>query len=74
MGYDLFQAQKETKVITDTQRLEFLVESDGYYVVRSKPDKSEYVVWDQSDGLTLAGKGSTMREAIDEAINKVCKK
>lgn len=60
-------------VPTDTQRLEFITDSDGYYVVRSNSTKTEWVVWDQSDGLTLAGKGATMRAAIDEAINKVKK-
>ena len=55
-------------MITDTERLEFLILSDSNFVVRHNPDKSVFVVWDQSIGLCMAGKGSTMREAIDNAM------
>jgi hypothetical protein len=61
-------------MITDTERLEFLFgdnETQGYFTVRSKPDYSEWVVWDQSNGLELIGKGVTMREAIDTAMSTV---
>lgn len=60
-------------MITDTQRLDFLFgdnETQGYYTIRSKPDYSEWVVWDQSNGLELIGKASTMRSAIDQAMVK----
>jgi hypothetical protein len=58
-------------MITDTERLEFLFgdnETQGYYTIRSKPDYSEWVVWDQSNGLELIGKATTMRDAIDQAM------
>lgn len=55
-------------MITDTDRLEFLVHSDGELTVRHNPDFTNFVVWDVSNGLCLAGKGSTMREAIDAAM------
>lgn len=60
-------------MITDTERLEFITDDDRSLCVRSNPAKTNWVVWDQSDGLVLAGSGSTMREAIDMAIEKVKK-
>lgn len=58
-------------MITDTDRLEFLCgdpETQGYLSVRSKKCKTEWVVWDVSNGLCICGEGKTMREAIDDAM------
>lgn len=55
-------------MITDTQRLEFLVLSDGELTVRCTPERDSFVVWDVSNGLCLAGKGTSLREAIDNAM------
>lgn len=60
----------EARVITDTDRLEFITNSVEYsWSVRSNDAMTQWVVWDASCGLCLAGKGSTMREAIDNAMN-----
>lgn len=67
-GYTNSDCVKPKRKITDTDRLEFLVLSDGHFVVRSNPERSSFVVWDQSNGLCMAGKGTTMREAIDAAM------
>lgn len=53
---------------TDTERLEWLCVQNGKMTVRTNTTTGEWVVWDQSNGLCLAGKGSTMREAIDKAM------
>lgn len=54
---------------TDTDRLEFLAHTNGEMVVRfNTATGNDWVVWDQSCGLCLAGKGSTMREAVDAAM------
>lgn len=55
-------------MITDTERLDFVM--NPMYSMQHNHDKTTWVLWDQSDGLWLIGKGSTMREAIDAAINK----
>lgn len=56
-------------MITDTDRLEFLAKTNGSLVLRfNTATVGDWVVWDQSNGLCLAGKGSTMREAIDKAM------
>lgn len=56
-------------MITDTERLEFITDDDNYYyTVRSNRDRTDWVVWDQSDGLCIAGQGATMREALDNAM------
>lgn len=56
-------------MITDTDRLEFIASTNGKMAIRSNVDKTTWVVWDQSNGLCMAGKGATMREAIDNAMN-----
>ena len=56
---------------TDTERLEFLCgnpDTQGYYMVMGEGDN--WCVWDQSNGLTKAGTGATLREAIDQAMSK----
>lgn len=55
-------------MITDTDRLEFLFKYNGRMTVRSNPVTGESVVWDVSQGLCMAGKGNTEREAIDNAM------
>lgn len=55
--------------VTDTDRLEFLGKANGKLVLRFNTSTgNDWVVWDQSNGLCLAGKGITMREAIDNAM------
>lgn len=56
-------------MITDTDRLEWLYNQNGVMTLRANLATGECVVWDQSNGLCLAGKGSTMRAAIDDAMN-----
>lgn len=66
-GYTNDDAVK--KEVTDTDRLEFLANANGKLVLRvNTATNKDWVVWDQSNGLCLAGKGGTMREAIDNAM------
>lgn len=55
-------------MIDDTQRLLFIVESNGRYVIRSNEHLS--IVWDILNGLECVGEGKTYRDAIDDAIIK----
>lgn len=58
-------------MITDTDRLEFITNSVDYcWSIRSNDAMTSWVVWDVSCGLCMAGKGDTMREAIDSAMIK----
>lgn len=55
--------------MTDTERLDFLLSNSAIGVSGPSP-AGVVVVWDQSNGLTIAGRGSNAREAIDNAIAK----
>lgn len=56
---------------TDTERLEFV--TGWNYNVQHNPDKTKWAVWDVSDGLVMLGKGETMREAVDQAMDSVAR-
>jgi len=51
----------------DTQRLDWLL-ANSHMQVFAKEGKA--VVWDTSDGLVLAGKGNSGRDAIDAAMKE----
>lgn len=56
-------------MITDTDRLEFFFgnkDTQGYYLAMGEGDF--WRVWDQSNGLQSIGEGTTMREAMDAAM------
>lgn len=58
---------------TDTERLDFLI--DNRHMSLSPPSpKGELVVWDQSKGLEMAGRGASAREAIDNAMERIAAK
>lgn len=58
----------EVSEVTDTDRLQWFADTNGMLVIRRQPDGSGYVIWDQSFGLCLAGKGDTIQQAIDKAM------
>lgn len=58
--------------MTDTERLDFLervcsTEADHAPAIRGSAAKG-WVIWDQWNGLTMMGKGATLRDALDDAI------
>lgn len=59
--------ERLTKAEGDTKRLDWLIAGGGHFFVRECKNGAA-VVWDQSNGLTIAGRGKTARDAIDEAM------
>lgn len=57
------------KEISDTERLEWLIENCAYMRLRGN-DKDGWILLDVSDGLSRAGTGKTAHECIDNAIRK----
>jgi hypothetical protein len=51
--------------VTDTELLDFIGETNGKYTI--KHYGNDWMVWDCSDGLELAGEGETLREALTQA-------
>lgn len=58
---------------TDIQRLDFLIDNQHMSLSPLSP-KGERVVWDQSKGLVIAGRGANAREAIDNAMERIAAK
>jgi hypothetical protein len=52
----------------DTKRLDWLADNRGLSIAGPSP-KGEFVVWDQRQGLVIAGRGQSTREAIDAAMS-----
>ena len=53
----------------DSLRLEFLVSHSHIGIYGN--DERGWVVWDQGNGLIIAGRGNTARAAIDAAMSKL---
>lgn len=59
--------------LNDSERLKFIIEGEGRYVVR-KTLANGYVVFDTEWGLDILTKGhESYQEAIDEAIKSITK-
>lgn len=62
------RADPKDKLAAEEARLDWLLARSHMSVHGS--DQRGWVVCDQSNGLTIAGRGKTGREAIDDAIKE----
>jgi hypothetical protein len=63
-----FRVYRESELAAEQSRLDWLLARSHMSVHGS--EKRGWVVCDQSNGLTIAGRGKTGREAIDNAMKE----